>query len=207
MDKKRTVINIIIGLLFIIIMYRFHTTISLNREAPKVVEQEISNIYIQTDYKCIKTNSRDIIAVKTLEEEPIDIKVLDKDSIKKTYIESGQLHIETGAKASRTTIQLMGSISNISPVITIDTYHLSIPEIGKQMKVDEEIETVINTSGTKDLICHSSNDSIATCRIENNKLLIKSNSKGTANIIVENYFEYNQEKHLCGTEDFMVVIR
>ena len=206
MEEKKTIRNIVIGIFFIIIIYSFYTTFSIDKEPPKVDSTTNQNIYLQTDYKCLSIGTKDLIAIATKKEGKLRLTQTDKERIQESYIEENFIHIRAGLKPGRTEINIKEITNNINKKITIDVYSLNIPEIGKQLYVGDEIWTNIIAEGTGNLTCTSQDETVATCRIEKNKLYINALKKGTVNIKVNNLIEYNGQNQECGTANFIVVI-
>jgi len=91
--------------------------------------------------------------------------------------------------------------------VVIDVTRIYIPEIGKFIKVGDEIETLITGDNKGELICISEDESIATCRIDGDKLVVNALSVGSVNIRVKNRMSYKNGLYDCGEALFLAVVQ
>ena len=91
------------------------------------------------------------------------------------------LRIDAGSKQGRATLTVTESNGNTSNIVTVDVYYVSVANIGKETKVGEEVSTTILGDNLGNLSCRSSDESVGTCRIDNNKLIVTPLKRGGSN--------------------------
>ena len=203
--NKKTILRIIFGIIFIIIIYLFYTNLSLEREVKTTKKEEY--IYLETNYKCLSINQNTIVAIAQKIDEQLNIKIDNKDIIASSTIKDNLIHIKSSPIAGRTNLKIIGLDTKEEKILTIDTYNLKTKEIGKVININEEISTEIIKEGEGELTCESSDNTKATCRIENQKLYILGISPGTVNININNTNYYQDKKYECGNIKFLAVIK
>ncbi len=166
---------------------------------------------VMPKYLCKTPGNTELITVSGFHTGELSFEIGDNDIVKDAYMMeySGKnmLRIDFGTKEGRTTLTVKESNGNASNVITIDNTKISIPEIGRYVNVGEEVITEIVGDNLGDLICSSSDEEKATCRIEGNQLIVTPILVGDVTITVNNIFNYNNYDYDCGESIFLVVIR
>ncbi len=203
--NKKTIIRILFGILFIIIIYLFYTNLSLEREV-KITKKE-KNIYLETNYKCQSINQNTIVAIAQNIDEELNLKIDNKNIIASSMMKDNLIHIKSSSIAGRTNIKIIGITTKEEEILTIDTYNLKTKDIGKVININEEASTEIIKEGEGELTCASSDNTKATCRIENQKLYVLGISPGTVNININNIIYYQDKLYECGNTKFLAVIK
>ena len=162
-----------------------------------------------TDYECVATNQRprNGIIISTMNAGKLSFDISDNEIIEYAYAEGNRFLIKAGTKTGRGEVIIKGSNSNRSKKFTLDVYKLSFPSIGGIGYVGEEIIGEMIAEGIGELTCTSPDETIATCRIEDNKLYVQALNTGEIRIKVTNTLEYNGTKQKCGEAEFLALIR
>lgn len=114
-----------------------------------------------------------------------------------------------GDKAGRSTLKIRSVYSpKVLGEIIIDRSVMKLSDIGKVTTIGKEVFTSIIGENMGVLTCKSDNEDIATCKIEDNKLIVMPKSLGQANITVYNTINYNNGwVGECGNSLFAVVVQ
>lgn len=166
---------------------------------------------VMPKYLCVTPGNVQLITVGALHTGDLSFEIGDKEVIKSAsmmmYQGRNMLRIEFGEKQGRTTLKVTESNGNASNIVTVDTYRVTIPQIGSQAVVGEDVSTTIVGDNLGVLSCSSEDENKATCSIEGNKLIVHPLSTGDVTITVHNVFRYDNYDYDCGKATFLVVIR
>ncbi len=166
---------------------------------------------VMPKYLCTTPNNIQYITVSGFHSGNLSFEMSDSDIIKDSYMEEvygrNMLKLVLGSKQGRATLKLKEANGNSSNEVTVDVYQLSIPQIGSVAKVGEDVSTTIVGDNFGILTCSSSDISKATCRVEDNQLIVTPLSLGNVTIEVSNQFSYNNSSYDCGKAQFLVVIQ
>ena len=166
---------------------------------------------VMPKYLCVTPGNVQLITVGALHTGELSFEIGDKEIIKSAsmmmYQDRNMLRIEFGEKQGRTTLKVTESNGNASNIVTVDTYRVTIPQIGSQAVVGEDVSTTIVGDNLGILSCSSEDESKATCSIEENRLIVHPLAVGDVTITVHNVFQYDNYDYNCGKATFLVVIR
>ena len=112
-----------------------------------------------------------------------------------------------GQTAGRATLTVTEGNGNKSNEVTIDVYHITIPAIGSLGTVGTDITTTIKGENFGKLVCHSADETKATCEIAGTNLIVHPHAKGDVTITVTNKLTFREEEYDCGSATFLAVIR
>lgn len=165
---------------------------------------------IMPKYLCMTPNSAQGITVSGFDTGDLTFEYSDNSIIAKAGMEyygnRRMLRIDAGSKQGRATLKVTESNGNTSNVVTVDVYYVTIADFGKEGKIGEEVSTTILGDNLGVLSCKSSDESVGTCRIDGNRLIVTPLKKGEVTITVYNKFSYNNQLYDCGNATFMVVV-
>ena len=101
------------------------------------------------------------------------------------------LKINFGAKDGRTTLKVIDESGNKTDIVIADVTSMGVSDIGKVSKVGEVIEFNIIGNNLGNLSCKSYDESVATCKVEGNRLLVNALKTGAVNIDIYNNISSN----------------
>ena len=160
-----------------------------------------------SDYSCLNTNQKGTLFISTINAGTLSFDISDEEIIEYAYSEGRYFYFKSGQKTGRGEVIIKGTNSNKTKKFTLDVYKFSIPSIGGVGYIGEEFSTDIISENTGTITCTSSDETIAMCRIEGNKLYIQGLKKGQATINVTNTMVYEETTQKCGTASFLAVIQ
>lgn len=173
---------------------------------------EVYSVYlnIMPKYLCTTPNNTNFITVSSFRGGKLSYEIDDIEIVKSAYMElinnRNMLRINAGSKQGRTNLKVTESNGNTSNTVVIDVSYMTLEDIGKVLKVGEEVS--ISISGNLGMLsCKIDNETVGSCRIEDNNLIVSALSKGSATIKVYNKFEYNGSTYNCGETPFMIVVQ
>lgn len=166
---------------------------------------------VMPKYFCTTPNNIYYITVSSFHGGTLSFNSFDSDIVKRAYMSEingrKMLRIELGSKQGRTTLTVKEGNGNTTNDVIIDVTRVGVSDIGKFTKVGEETSTLIVGDNLGDLSCISEDETKATCRIEENKLIVTPLAVGEVNVRVYNRFIYNGGLYNCGEALFLVVIQ
>lgn len=169
---------------------------------------------VMPKYLCLRAGGSNAITVSAFNSGNLTFDAQDKEIIKGAYMVDyngrRMLRIDAGNKEGRTNLKVTESNAFTTNNVVVDVYKLSIPEIGRAVKIGESVSTTIVGDNLGELSCVLDDISKGTCRIEGNQLIIEQSENsvpGSFQVNVYNKFEYNGEKYYCGETMFLVVVR
>lgn len=208
--KKKLIINITFGLIFVGVILSFYTTFSINTEYrfdSLVYEKEFIPKYV-----CGQPRGVDMITISDFNSGDISIYSEDKEIVSSTSMEytdnKGTLKINYGSKAGRTNLMVKDGDGNSSALVIVDATYMSLSSYGVVSRALEEV--VVNVIGENlgNITCKSSDEGKGTCRVDGNKIIVTPLKSGTSvNIDVYNNHSYEDYQEVCGQEQFVVVIQ
>ena len=162
-------------------------------------------------YLCMSPGSAQLITVSGFNSGNLSFESSDSNVISSAYMTDyngrKMLRINSGTKQDRATLKVTESNANTTNVVTVDVYSLTLADIGKFVKVGEEVSTTIKGDNLGQLSCISNDTSKGTCRIEDRQLIVTTLGTGTITVTVYNKFDYNGEINYCGEVQFLVVVQ
>lgn len=166
---------------------------------------------VMPKYLCVTPSNVSYITVSSFHSGELSFFSSDKEIVSNAYMDlfNGRrmLRIEYGNKQGRAILTVKESHGNTTNDVVIDVSRVGVSDIGKFTKVGEEVYTNILGNHLGNLNCVSENENIATCRIEENKLIVTPLAVGEVNVRVYNRFIYNDSLYNCGEALFLVVIQ
>jgi len=158
-------------------------------------------------YSCLPLGRGHLSNFSTFYQGKIDLYISDKEIIQEAYLnENKDLFVRAGNKYGRASVQVKEKDESMVNIFVLDVYDLRIPIVGGFFKVGEEFAAEIVGGNWQNLKCESQDISKATCRIDGNKLIVKSLQKGEVDIIVKNIIVYRDESYECGEAKFLAVM-
>lgn len=175
-------------------------------------ELSVYSVYfnIMPKYICSTPGNSNLITVSGFNTGELSFVADDSEIIKDAYMTNYQnkrmLRIDFGNKQGRTILRATESNGNSAALVVVDVTYMRLADFGKTTYVDEEVSTTIISGNIGKLICKSSDESVATCRIEGDQLIVTPLKVGVATIDVYNDFSYESYYERCGQSQFMIVI-
>lgn len=165
-------------------------------------------------YECFPVNSRVMRFFSSQDAGTLEFSISDEEIVTSAEIRDitegdktkSYFIVWSGSKPGRAYVSVKESNIGMQKVFTADVYDLRLPAFGDFFAVGEEKDYNILGGNFQNLECSTSNDLIATCRIEDNKLYIKALQKGESNITVKNKITYNDKVYDCGEVTFLAVV-
>ena len=111
--------------------------------------------------------------------------VLGAQIIKNSTTGRLSLNVTTGRNTGDATLTFEESNGHKKSITTVHVYKLSLSNYSGVTTIGNTLETSINAENAGNLSCISSNNEIATCSIENDKLIITPVSAGKATITIK----------------------
>lgn len=189
-------------------------TVSVNSNKYKGTSYkfEVYSVYlnIMPKYLCTTPNNVNFITISSFRGGKLSYEIDDTEIVKSAYMElvnnRNMLRINAGSKQGRTNLKVTESNGNTSNTVVVDVSYMTLGDIGKVLKVGEEVSVPI--SGNLEILsCKSDNEAVGSCRIEDNNLIVSALSKGSATIKVYNKVDYNGSIYNCGETPFMIVVQ
>ena len=166
---------------------------------------------IMPEYVCIHPNGSKLITVNGFNMGNLNFRFSDKDVIKGSYLTDYNNHkmlrIEAGEKQGRSILEVSEDNGNTSVSIVVDVSSIKMEEMGFFVNKDEEASFDVIGDNIGSLTCESTNSSIGTCRIEDNRVIVMPFKVGTFNVYVYNNITYKSYNEKCGEAMFVVVVR
>lgn len=150
--------------------------------------------------RCISVNGLGGSFISTMNAGELKFEIGDTDIIKDAYVNGRYFYARAGSKAGNTTVKVTELNGNAHDTYNAIVYRLSLNKIGDLIQIGEEdYEIVVTAENTGNLTCESSDEEVATCKIENNILKVTPLSKGQATITIT-------EDKCQGTTTFLAVV-
>lgn len=158
-------------------------------------------------YGCSPINREGSVIVSSFHAGELTFDIQDKDIITNAYVQSNRFYVRAGKNTGRGEVIVKEGNGNKTKTFVLDVYNLDIPSIGAFFAVGEvkNIEMVAEGVGT--LACKSLNETVATCSIANDKLVVEAHSLGEVTIEVTNQLTYQGQNYDCGKTTFLAVVR
>lgn len=162
-------------------------------------------------YLCMTPNNTTFITVSGFNTGNMSIDASDKDIIESAYMEyygnRNMLRINAGDKFGRATLRVKEDNGNTTIDVVVDITNIGVSDIGKTTKVGEEVRTTIVGGNFGELSCKVNDESLGTCRIEGNELIVSPSNVGNIYVDIYNNFSYEDYYEECGKTIFMVVVQ
>lgn len=153
-------------------------------------------------YSCLPTNvTAGPGTISSFDSGTIELfQITDRNIIKNGYIANNGFYITTGQTTGLAQVTFKENNGNKTATVTIDVYNLKIPSIGGVGYAGgEEFSSEIVAENTGELSCSSPDETIATCRIEDNKIIVTPLKEGVL------YMDVKGTK--CGTTTYLAIIK
>ena len=174
---------------------------------------ETISVYLNVmpKYLCMTPNNTTFITVSGFNTGNMSFESSDKEIIESAYMEyygsRNMLRINAGEKVGRATLKVKEDNGNTTVNVVVDITNIGVSDIGKTAKVGEEVRTTIVGGNLGDLSCKVNDESLGTCRIEGNELIVMPISVGSIYVDIYNNFSYEGYHEECGKAIFMVVVQ
>ena len=108
----------------------------------------------------------------------------NREIVNNVIVYPNSFNIITGSKTGKAEIDFIESNGNNISTITVYTYRLSLSNYSGTTSIGTNLSTNINAENIDTLSCKSLENEIATCLVQDNKLIVTPVSVGTATITV-----------------------
>lgn len=202
-DKKLIINAKNIGKTEVIVSSSKYGEVSFNLETISVY------LNVMPKYLCMTPKNVTFITVSGFNTGNMSFESSDKEIIKSAYMEyygtRNMLRINAGEKLGRATLTVKEDNGNTTNNVVVDITSIGISDIGKTAKVGEEVRTTITGGNFGDLSCKVNDESLGTCRIEGNELIVTPLKKGSIYVDIYNNFSYEDYYEECGKTMFLVL--
>lgn len=173
---------------------------------------ETISVYLNVmpKYLCMTPGNVNFITVSGFNTGNMSFKASDNEIIESAYMEyygnRNMLRINAGEKFGRTTLKVKEDNGNTTINVVVDITNIGLNEIGMTAKVGEEVRTTIVGGNFGELSCKVNDETIGTCRVEGNELIVTPISVGNIYVDIYNNFSYEDYYEECGQTMFMVKV-
>lgn len=132
-------------------------------------------------YYCLPTNvTGGPGTISTFDSGTIELfDISDRKIITDAYVANNGFYIKTGSTTGTAQVTFIENNGNKTQTITLDVYKLQIPSIGGVgFTGGQEFSSEIIAENTGKLSCRSEDETIATCRIEDNRIVVTPLKEG-----------------------------
>lgn len=191
-----------------------NATITINAPKYKPATYKLSTGFISMNvsprYACNKIGP---FVISGYNHEELIFESSDTEVVKRGYTKlvdgKNRIFLEYGDKYGSATIKVKASTGDVYREITVDRSSININGIGTFTKVGEELKIPINGYNIGNLECapKDANNKAATCKIEDQTLIINTLEVGDITFKVTNSFNYIEGwQDTCNTATYRVVI-
>lgn len=204
-DKKLIINAKNIGKTEVVVSSFKYGEVSFNLETISVY------LNVMPKYLCMTPGNTTFITVSGFNTGNMSFESSDKEIIKSAYMEyygtRNMLRINAGEKFGRDTLTVKEDNGNTTNYVVVDITGIGISDIGKTAKVGEEVRTTITGGNFGNLSCKVNDESLGTCRIEGNELIVTPLEKGSIYVDIYNHFSYDGYYEECGKTMFLVLVQ
>ncbi len=174
---------------------------------------DVMSVYLNVlpKYLCTTPGNAQLITISAMNSGKYTFDISDLNVIASAEMQKfngrNMLRINMGQQAGRATLTVKESHGNQSNQVTIDTYRISIPDIGGVTTIDHDLATTIAGENLGNLTCESQNSELATCEIQGTKLIVHPHSLGQVTIKVKNSYTFREENYACGSTEYLVIVK
>ena len=188
-------------------------TVTSKKYGSQTFYLDVMSVYLNVmpKYLCSTPGNVQLITVSAMNSGPYSFDISDNNVIAsakmQVYNGRNMLKIQMGSSPGRATLTVKEGHGYQSNVVTIDTYQISIPEIGGVTTIGSDLQTNVSGKNLGTLTCKSQDESKATCEIQGTKLIVHPLAIGEVSITVENNYQFREENYTCGKADYLVLIK
>lgn len=174
---------------------------------------ETISVYLNVmpKYLCMTPGNTTFITVSGFNTGNMSFTPSDSEIIESAYMEyygnRNMLRINAGEKLGRATLKVTEDNGNTTNNVVVDVTTIGVADIGKITKIGEEVSTTIVGGNFGELSCEVNDETIGTCRIEGEQLIITPLSNGALYIDIYNNFSYKGYYKQCGKTMFVVIVQ